>query len=81
MFDANRGTWFCTNTTGSGISDLAFGGVAPEQFSALTDAPVPLFAVVLDRPKQRGVTMSLHLPEALAKRLESPEGQALMHSR
>jgi hypothetical protein len=42
---------------------------------------VPLFAVVLDRPKQRGVTMSLHLPEALAKRLESPEGQALMHSR
>jgi hypothetical protein len=79
LSDASGGTLFVTNATSFGLYDLAFDGAAPALFAPLTDAHVPLIATVFERPNDSGVTLSLHLPEALARRVESPEGRAQMH--
>jgi hypothetical protein len=80
LHDPSCSTWFVTNAISLGFYDVAFDGTPPTLFSPLMDSVIPLMAAVFDGPNQRGATLSLHLPEALAKRVESPEGRARMHS-
>jgi shikimate O-hydroxycinnamoyltransferase len=80
FFDAGGGTCIVTNWTNFGVYELAFDGVAPALFSSLTRAPVPWIANVFESPNQRGVTLSMFLPTAFAKRVDSPEGRMRMHA-
>jgi hypothetical protein len=78
--DPSGSTWCVTHWTDFGVYDLAFDGAAPALFCSLSAAPMPLMANLFERPQRRGITLSLHLPEALARQMDSPEGRARMHA-
>ena len=78
LVDPSGSTWIVTNVAGAGVYDVAFDGLEPSLWCVLTDAPLPLMTAIFDRPERSGVTVSMQLPLALAKRASSPEARALM---
>ena len=78
LVDARGTTWIVTNVAGSGVYDVAFDGMTPSRWCLLTDAPLPLMTAIFDRPQRSGITLSMQLPVALAKRATAPEARELM---
>jgi hypothetical protein len=78
MLDPTGGTLIVSSWTRFGLYDLVFGMTAPSRFCSLTDAPLPMLANMFERPAQAGLTLSMHVPVALAKRLDGSTGRALM---
>jgi shikimate O-hydroxycinnamoyltransferase len=81
LIDTRGGTWIVTNWSNFGLYDLDFEGAAPALFCSLTEAPLPLMTNLFERPNRRGLTLSMHLPEVLARRADSAEGRVRMHTR
>ncbi|HEY2733288.1 MAG TPA: acyltransferase [Polyangiales bacterium] len=79
LVDPSGSTWIVSNWSNFGIYDLEFDGVAPALFCSLTEAPLPMMTNLFERPGRSGLTLSMHLPEQLARRLGSREGRARMH--
>lgn len=78
LVDPTGGTWIVTNVAGAGSYDVGFDGLTPALWCVLTDAPLPLMTAIFDRPARAGVTLSMQLPIALAKRASAPEARRLM---
>lgn len=80
LADASCRTWILTNTAGYPIYEFEFGGALPALFCVPMAAPLPLMTVLLERPNSAGITLSMHLPKLLARRIDSPEGRARLHT-
>jgi hypothetical protein len=78
LVDPRGTTWIVTNVAGAGVYDVGFDGVTPSLWCVLTDAPLPLMTAIFDRPNRSGITLSMQLPLALAKRATAPEARTLM---
>jgi hypothetical protein len=81
LVDTSGGTWIVSNWSNFGVYELDFDGVEPALFCSLTEAPLPLMTNLFERPGRGGLTLSMHLPELLARRVGSPEGRTRMHTR
>lgn len=83
QFRAGSGDIFITNWDNFGAYELAFDEVLPELFCpvVLGSAQLPQwFMIVYELPRAQGLAVTLGLPKAVAKRWQSAEGQALLHS-
>jgi hypothetical protein len=80
LVDTSGRSWILTNAAGFGVYELELGGALPALFCVPMAAPLPLMTVLLERPNRAGITLSMHLPKALATRIDSPEGHARMHT-
>jgi len=78
LVDPSGTTWIVTNVAGAGIYDVGFDGLTPALWCVLTDAPLPLMTAIFDRPERKGITLSMQLPLALAKRASDPEARKRM---
>jgi len=78
LVDPTGSTWVVTNVAGAGVYDVAFDDVTPALWCLLTDAPLPLMTAIFDRPNRAGITLSMQLPRALARRADSAEARDRM---
>ncbi|HTU61709.1 MAG TPA: acyltransferase [Polyangiales bacterium] len=83
QFRAGSGDIFITNWDNFGAYDLAFDKARPELFRpiVLGSAQLPQwFMIVYELPRGQGLAVTVGLPKAVAKRWQSAEGQALLHT-
>jgi hypothetical protein len=73
-------TWIVSNWTNFGVYELAFDGALPAHFCSLTRAPLPWMTNIFESPNRSGITLSMHVPEAFASRVDSAQWQARMHA-
>jgi hypothetical protein len=73
-------TWLVSNWSNFGVYEIAFDGATPAQFCSLTRAPFPWMTNIFESPNRSGITLSMHLPEAFAARVDSAQWQARMHA-
>lgn len=78
--DPRAGELVIVSWSSGGLYDVVFENTPPALFLTLNSSVVPFFGSCCESPARTGLTLSLHLPEALARRVESEHGQALLHA-
>lgn len=78
--DPRAGELVIVSWSSGGLYDLVFESTTPALFMTLNSSVVPFFGSCCESPGRTGLTLSLYVPEALARRAQGERGQALLHA-